>query len=225
MFISVHSAVRGGALAVAATAFFLLPHPAQAQFGFPAGGFGGGGFNRGFGGGFGGGQPGLVGANPGAIANQNAGIQANQSNTRSRFALNTSITGAGVLNASLDPVTQFGTALNTGNQTGMGGGGGFGNTFNGGFGVNGAQGFGLTQNGLGTLTKQPPGVVINAMYNGSTSYGIFGNQQVQGYGGATPQVGFGGGFGGFPGGFGGFPGGGFGGFGGKGGFGNGDYGY
>jgi hypothetical protein len=105
-------------------------------------------------------------------------VTSGDANTRSRFALNTSISGSGVLNASLDSVTQFGIGLNGHNQGNM-------------YGNNGAQGMNQqTNNALGTLSKQPPGVVVNAMYNGSTTYGIFGNQQVQGYSGATPQYGF-----------------------------------
>jgi len=224
MILSFRTVLNGGALALAATALLALPSTASAQFGrgngFGRPGIGVGGFP---GGGIGGGA-GLGGAGLGAAAfNQQQGVQANQTNTRSRFALNTSVTGSGVLNSSLDPVTQFGMLVNgqqmmggngVGGFGGLGGYGGFGGGRGGGLGV----GLGMTQNGLGTLTKQPPGIVMNAMYNNSTTYGIFGNQQVSAYGGATP------GFGGF-GGYGGIGYGGYGGFPGKFGFGNGGYGY
>jgi len=219
MFLSVQSLWRGCALAVAASSLCLFPSIASAQIGGRPviGGLGGGlggGYAGGYGGGYGGGQP----VNQGQQYSQNQGILASQSNTRNRFALNTSIAGSGVINQALDPVMAFGTALN--NQSNQGGGGQFGGAYGGGGNQNqSASG----QLATGTLTKNPPGVFINSLYNGSTSYAIYGNQSVTSYQGASPQVGggYGGGYGGYPGGFGGGFGGGFPG----GGFQNGGYGY
>jgi len=216
------SMVRGGVYILSATALLLLSDRASAQIGgrfgggIGGGGIGGGGFGGGVGGGFGQ-QP----VNQGQQYSQNQGILASQSNTRNRFALNTSIAGSGVINQALDPVMAFGTALNN-----AGGQGGQGGAYGGGFGGGNQNQSASGQMATGTLTKNPPGVFINSLYNGSTSYAIYGNQSVSGYQGASPQVGggFGGGYGGGYGG--GFPGGG--GFGGGfpgGGFQNGGYGY
>src|SRR5579862_1303363 len=113
----VHSVLRASALVVAAGALALFPSEALAQFGFP--GVGGPLSVGSFPGGRGTfGQQGFTGGNPGAAFNQNQGIIQNQTNTRNRFALNTSVAGSGVLNSALDPVTAFGIGLNTGNQGG-----------------------------------------------------------------------------------------------------------
>ena len=84
-----------------------------------------------------------------------------------RFAVQNSITGQGVLTMALPTVNQFGTAVGQGGQQQGQQMGQYGQQNN----QNGQNG----QNG--NLQFQPPGVLVNSLYNNSATYGIYGNQQ------------------------------------------------